>query len=44
MYLPQKEKNKYTIGKYLRASKLLRKFDSTAKIVPMPKELQEYTN
>lgn len=44
MYLEKSEKNKYTIGKVLRRLKRLRMVDSTAKIVPMPNELQDYYN
>lgn len=36
MYLEKSEKNKYTIGKYFRKIKRLRKNDPTSKIVPMP--------
>ncbi len=36
MFLPTKEKNKYTIGKQLRKNKLLRKKDQTCTIVEMP--------
>lgn len=44
MYLEQKQKNKYTIGKYLRKLKRLGKQDNTAQITEMPNELQEYYN
>ena len=42
MFLDKSHKNKYTIGKVLRKLKHLRKFDPTAKEIPMPAELQEY--
>lgn len=42
MYLEKNEKNKYTVGKLFRKLKRLRLEDKTAKIVPMPKQLQEY--
>jgi hypothetical protein len=35
MNLPKSEKNKYTIGKYLRKIKGLRKKDHEAQIVPL---------
>lgn len=40
MYLEKSEKNKYTIGKVLRKLKRLRLSDPTARVVPMPNELQ----
>jgi len=40
MYLPKPEKNKYSIGKYLRGQKYLRKKDHNAKIIEMPHELK----
>lgn len=33
MFLPKPEKNKYSIGKYLRGEKSLRKKDPQAKII-----------
>lgn len=42
MYLEKKLQNKYTIGKYLRNQKRLRKRDPIAKPIPLPAELREY--
>jgi hypothetical protein len=36
MYLPKPERNKYSVGKYLREQKQLRKKDNQAKIIEMP--------
>lgn len=33
MFLPKPEKNKYTVGKFLRTQKKLRKKDSNAKVI-----------
>lgn len=44
MYLDKKLKNRYTIGKTLRAYKRLRKADPDGRAVDMPPELQDYTN
>lgn len=40
MFLEKKDQTKYTIGKYLRGLKRLRKKDAKAKRIPMNQELQ----
>lgn len=42
MYLDKTNRNRLTIGKLFRRKKNLRMPDPTAKIIPMPDELQEY--
>lgn len=42
MYLEQKIKNKYTVGKELRKLKQLRKKDESASLLPLTPELSEY--
>ncbi len=36
MFLPKPDRNRYSIGKYLRDSKRLRKKDDQAKVIEMP--------
>lgn len=40
MFLDKPNKNKFSIGKYLRAQKSLRKTDSLAKVIDMPQDLK----
>lgn len=42
MFLEKKIQNRYTIGKFLRKQKGLRKRDPLAVRIPLPKELKEY--
>ncbi len=42
MFLDKKIQNKYSIGKFLRKQKGLRKRDPSATRIPLPKELREY--
>lgn len=42
MFLDKNIQNRYTIGKYLRKQKGLRKRDPTAHRLPLPAELKEY--
>ena len=43
MFLEKEQRNRYTVGKHLRKMKNLRKADPSASIVPMPPELEDYT-